>query len=119
MSKVFSSSWERLRWISPLGWMGLALEPLLMVMYLSPMAVSDAIWAVESAGMAAKRWRATVIMTLTTRSGSVDPDSTTDLTLPTPTPCTSTGDRATNPVPSGRYRYKVALDTKSVPRVNR
>src|SRR5450432_1174609 len=101
---VLNSSDGACRGISPLGRMWLGLDPLLMATNWSPIAVSDAIWAVESAVMFDRRSRSTVIVTLTMRAGLVEPESATDCTLPTPMPLTRTGDPDPSPEASERKR---------------
>src|ERR1035437_7534351 len=62
----------------------LAPVPLVTSMNLSPMMVSEVVSAVESSLMLGSRSRPTLMVTLITRLGSLEPESSTRVTLPTP-----------------------------------
>src|ERR1035437_5407031 len=72
---------EPLNWSSPPGIRWLAPVPLVTSMNLSPMIVSVAVSAVESPVMLANRSRPMLMVTLTTRFASLEPESSTRITF--------------------------------------
>ena len=99
---LFINSGEPLNLISEPGARCCGLVPLVMSTNLSPIGLSELDWAVESIVILSRRSRSTFNDTRTTRRGSLDPESSTKSTLPTPIPSTRTGEPDARPVASSR-----------------